>query len=91
MAVEIVTREDLQLFRVQLLNDIKELITPEGSKEEKQWLKNNEVRKLLKVSANTVQRLRIAGKLRSSKIGGIHYYRFDDVQNLLESGLKMAS
>ncbi len=91
MAVEIVTKEDLQLFRMQLLNDIKELITSVDGKEEKQWLKNNEVRQLLKVSANTVQRLRIAGKLKSSKIGGVHYYRYQDVQSLLESGLKMAS
>ncbi|MEI9808560.1 MAG: helix-turn-helix domain-containing protein [Bacteroidota bacterium] len=36
----------------------------------KPWLKNSEVRKLLNISTNTVQRLRIAGKLRSSKVGG---------------------
>ncbi len=91
MAVEIVTREDLQLFRIQLLNDIKQLFTPSESKQEKQWLKNNEVREILKVSPNTIQRLRVAGKLKSSKIGGVHYYRYEDVQNLLESGFKMAS
>jgi len=86
MAVEIVTREDLQAFRVQLLNDIRQLFTPVTIKEEKQWLKNSEVQKLLKVSANTVQRLRVAGKLKSSKIGGVHYYRYEDIVNLLESG-----
>ena len=91
MAVEIVTREDLQLFRVQLLNDLKELLTPKESKEEHQWLKNSEVKKLLNISSNTIQRLRIAGKLRSSKIGGVHYYRYEDVQDLLSSGLKQAS
>ena len=91
MAVEIVTREDLQLFRVQLLNDLKELLTPKESKEEHQWLKNSEVKKLLNISSNTIQRLRIAGKLRSSKIGGVHYYRYEDVQDLLLSGLKQAS
>ncbi|HUC79486.1 MAG TPA: helix-turn-helix domain-containing protein [Flavisolibacter sp.] len=87
MAVEIVTREDLQAFRMQLLADIK-LIFGAPAKEEKVWLKNCEVMKLLKVSANTVQRLRIAGKLRSSKIGGVHYYRYQDIQELLESGLE---
>lgn len=91
MAVEIVTREDLQLFRVQLLNDLKELLTPKESKEEHQWLKNSEVKKLLNISSNTIQRLRISGKLRSSKIGGVHYYRYEDVQGLLLSGLKQAS
>ncbi len=87
MAVEIVTRDDLELFRIQLLNDIKKLIVSTDSREEKQWLKNVEVRKMLKVSANTVQRLRIAGKLKSSKLGGVHYYRFEDIENLLKSGL----
>ncbi len=91
MAVEIVTREDLQLFRVQLLNDLKELLQPKESKEEHPWLKNSEVKKLLNISSNTIQRLRIAGKLRSSKLGGVHYYRYEDVQDLLLSGLKQAS
>ena len=91
MAVEIVTREDLELFRVQLLNDIRGLFPAVKAGSEKQWLKNNEVRRLLKISASTVQRLRITGKLKSSKIGGTHYYRLEDVQALLESGLKLAS
>jgi hypothetical protein len=87
MSVEVVTREDLQLFRLQLLEDLKQLFAPLQKEEEKRWLKNSEVRKLLKVSANTVQRLRVAGKLKSSKVGGVHYYRYEDIQNLLESGL----
>jgi 5-formyltetrahydrofolate cyclo-ligase len=87
MGVEIVTREDLQAFRMQLLNDIKQLFVPAASKTEEQWLKNCEVKKLLKVSSNTIQRLRIAGKLKSSKIGGVHYYRLADIQSLLESGI----
>jgi excisionase family DNA binding protein len=52
----------------------------------KEWLKNSEVRKLLKVSSNTVQRLRISGKLPSTKVGGVHYYRRDDIEKLLDSG-----
>lgn len=90
MAVEIVTKEDLQLFRMQLLNDIRELFAPRENGVQKQWLKNSDVRQLLKISSNTVQRLRIAGKLKSSKVGGVHYYRYEDVQQLLESGLKIA-
>ncbi|HUC81937.1 MAG TPA: helix-turn-helix domain-containing protein [Flavisolibacter sp.] len=85
------TKEDLQLFRMQLLNDIRELFAPRENGVQKQWLKNSDVRQLLKISSNTVQRLRIAGKLKSSKVGGVHYYRYEDVQQLLESGLKIAS
>ena len=86
MGIEVLTKEDLQQFRTQLLNDLRELLTPRTGEFVKPWLKNAEVRQLLKVSANTIQRLRIAGKLRSSKVGGIHYYRYEDIEKLLNSG-----
>ncbi len=85
MAIEVITKEDLQQFRMQLIDDFKQLLTPQEAKLVKPWLKNAEVRKLLTISSNTVQRLRIAGKLRSSKVGGIHYYRYDDIEKLLNS------
>jgi len=85
MAIEVVTKEDLQQFRMQLLNDIRQLMKPTEAKLIKPWLKNSEVRKLLNISSNTVQRLRIAGKLRSSKVGGIHYYKYEDIEKLLNS------
>jgi hypothetical protein len=87
MAVEIVTKEDLQAFRLQLLSDIRQLIAVSAAKPQKQWLKNYDVRKLLNVSSNTIQRLRISGKLKSSKIGGVHYYRLEDIEKLLDSGI----
>ena len=91
MAVEIVTREDLEAFQVQLLHDLEALVKGGREREEKRWLKNEEVRKLLQISASTVQWLRVMGKLKSSKVGGTHYYRVEDVQQLLQSGLKTAS
>ena len=85
MGLEVITKEDLQQFRLQLLNDIREILQPAEGKLVKPWLKNSEVRKLLNISSNTVQRLRIAGKLRSSKVGGIHYYRYEDIEKLLNT------
>ena len=85
MAVEIISREDLQNFRLQLLGDIKELIAPKQSPPVKQWLKASDVKKLLSISSGKLQTLRVSGKLRSSKIGGVHYYRNEDIQQLLES------
>jgi len=85
MAIEVITKEDLQQFRSQLINDIKALLVPQENKNLKPWLRNSEVRKLLNISSNTLQRLRISGKLHSSKVGGIHYYRFDDIEKLLNS------
>ena len=86
MAIEVVTKDDLQQFRFQLNNDIKLLIGSPEKTLDKQWLKNAEVKKILNISSNTIQRLRIAGKLRSSKIGGVHYYRYADIEKMLNEG-----
>jgi hypothetical protein len=83
MAIEVVTKEDLQQLRLQILNDIRQLLGSSPEKPTKPWLRNSEVKKLLNISSNTIQRLRIAGKLRSSKVGGIHYYKYEDIQQLL--------
>lgn len=86
MAIEILTKEDLQVFRIQLLNDLKQLFAA-SHPPDKPWLKNADVRKLLNVSANTIQRLRTSGKLKSSKLGGVHYYRYEDIEEVLKKGL----
>ena len=85
MAIEVITKDDLQQFRTQLLNDIRQLLEPSNSKPVKLWLKNSELKKLLNISSNTIQRLRITGKLPSSKVGGIHYYRYEDIERLLNT------
>ncbi|NTS41930.1 helix-turn-helix domain-containing protein [Flavisolibacter sp. BT320] len=83
MNVEILTKEDLQAFRAQLLNDIKELFAAKGKAPEKVWLKSSEVRKILKISYNTLQNLRITGKLHPAKLGGIFYYSQEEINALL--------
>lgn len=85
MAIEMITKEDLEAFRIRLLNDIRELLGRLVVKPVKPWLKSNEVRKLLGISSNTIRRLRIAGKLRYSKVGGIYYYRYDDIEKLMNN------
>ncbi len=85
MAIEVITKEDLQQFRMQLINDLRQLLALQEAKPFKSWLKNAEVRKLLNISANTVQRLRIAGRLCSTKVGGIHYYRYEDIEKLMNN------
>ena len=76
MPTEIITKDDLEYFRLQLLNDLKQLQVSVDQKPTKEWLKGSEVRKLLNISAGTLQNLRITGKLQSTKVGGIYYYRY---------------
>jgi hypothetical protein len=85
MAVEIITKEDLKEFRIQLLNELRQLLSVPATKQSKEWLKGTEVRRLMGISAGTLQSLRIQGTLHPSKIGGIYYYRYEEIQRLLES------
>lgn len=82
MAIEVITREDLIEFRNLLLNDLKEIIHSKPQ-QVKQWLKSNEVRKLLNISPGTLQNLRINGTLSYTKIGGIMYYNHSDIEKVL--------
>ena len=82
MAVQIITIEDLNEFRNLLLNDLKEIINSKPQ-QSKQWLKSNEVRKLLNIPPGTLQNLRINGTLSYTKIGGIMYYNHADIDKLL--------
>jgi hypothetical protein len=84
-AIELITKEDLKAFKHELLDEFKAILQS-GKVETKQWLKSAEVRKVLKISPGTLQNLRINGKLRYSKIGGMMYYKMEDIQKLLEGG-----
>ena len=84
MAVEIITREDLNEFRSLLLTDLKDMFNSKPQ-QQKQWLKSNEVRKLLNISSGTLQNLRVNGTLTYTKIGGILYYSSNDLEKVIET------
>jgi hypothetical protein len=82
MNIEFITKDDLRRIE-NLLGEIKGLIKP-GQGQSKQWLKSYEVRKLLNISPGTLQNLRVNGTLRYTKIGGLLYYKLEDIEKLLE-------
>ena len=53
-----------------------------------EWLRSSEIKKTLKISAGTLQNLRVTGKLKPAKIGGILFYRNSYLEKLLDSGNK---
>jgi hypothetical protein len=83
MPAEIITKEDLELFRQLLLKDIKDLLGKGNAEEPKKWLKSYQVKNLLKISNGTLQNLRVNGTIQFTKIGGILYYKYDDIMHLL--------
>lgn len=85
MATEIITIEDLQVFRKELIVEIKQLLKEHNGHPSKKWLKSYEVRKLLNISPGTLQNLRINGTLPYTKVGGVIYYDYADIQNMLSA------
>ena len=87
MTYEIITQEDLQKFRLQLLEDLTRIMSgaaqPQLSKE---WLRSSEVRKMLGISHGTLQNLRNKKILPHRKVGGLMYYKYQDILRLLEGG-----
>jgi hypothetical protein len=89
MLIEVLTKEDLQLFRVQLLSDIRTMLlsmNPQAGNQKMEGFKTGDVRKVLGCSVNKLMPLRVARKIRWKKIGGTVYYNREDVKRLLEEG-----
>ena len=84
MAAKIITPEDLNEFKADLLNNIKLLITNQSEPQTKKWLKSPEVRKLLGISTGTLQNFRINGTLPYTKVGGVIYYDYVEIMKILD-------
>ena len=84
MGATIITSEDLMEFKIELLEDIKELLENQRGQPQKKWIKSNEVRELLDISPGTLQNLRINGTLPYTKIGGVLFYEYHEIMEVLE-------
>lgn len=87
MAAEILTREDLAIFKTELFRELRELVNAPAVQPRK-WLKSYEVRDLLGISPGTLQNMRINGTLSFTKIGGLIFYEYDDILKLMEGTKK---
>ena len=85
MPTSIITTDDLREFKMELLEDIKNLLTKQSSGKIKRYLKSSEVMDLLQISPGTLQNLRINGTLPYTKVGGIIYYDVEEIQNVMEA------
>ncbi|MGB2761781.1 MAG: DNA-binding protein, partial [Maribacter stanieri] len=63
MPTSIITTDDLRDFKMELLDDIKNLLAKQATGKLKKYLKSSEVMDLLQVSPGTLQNLRINGTL----------------------------
>ena len=83
MPDKILTRRDLAAFKADLLHEIRKIIASAKQPTAQKLLKSKEVRALLKVSPRTLHTLRLNGTLSFVKVGGTIYYRYNDIEALL--------
>ena len=84
MLAEVITIDDLRQFKAELLSDLRTILSEQnGQTQQKKWLKSSEVRKLLKISPGTLQNLRVNGTLSFTKVGGIIYYSYVEIETII--------
>jgi hypothetical protein len=76
----------LREFKNQLIEELLTALKSQNSHVQKKWLKSHEVRRLLKISPGTLQTLKSNGVIPYTKIGGVHFFDYEDIQHVLESG-----
>ena len=84
MPASILTTDDLRDFKIELLDEIKNLLNTTSPSGTKKYLKSNEMMELLKVSQGTLQNLRINGTLPYTKIGGIIFYDTEEINKVMQ-------
>jgi len=76
--------EDLRQFKTELLQEMKGIIGPGTENQNGEWLRSAQVRKMLNISAGTLQNLRINGTLPFRKVGGTMYYSKVQIEKILK-------
>jgi len=82
---EQITKDDLRQFRMLLINEMRAVMAANSVQEERaeaEWIKTRAVRKLLDISAGTLQNIRVTGKIRCKKVLGSYYYNKADLLKL---------
>ncbi len=84
MPREIITTDDLREFKMELLDEIKDLLKTSPELGAKKYLKSQDLMKILKVSSGTLQTMRINGTLPYTKIGGIIFYDPEEISKVMK-------
>jgi phenylacetate-coenzyme A ligase PaaK-like adenylate-forming protein len=89
MATSIITPEDLQKFKLELLEEIQKIVNAKHPTPVRKWLKSHEVRRILTISPSKLQALRDTGTLPFTKIGAVIYYNYEDIEAMLMNRSKV--
>ena len=79
--IEILTKDDLNEFKAELIQEFKVVIEAEA--QNVQWLKSSETASILGISPGTLKNLRDSRSIPFSKLGGTLYYNMNDINQIL--------
>lgn len=80
---QLITIDDLEVFKNTLLDEIKKLLKGNLKTFEKKCLKSSEVKSMLGISSGTLQNMRVNGTLPYTRVGRLIFYKQEDVDRLL--------
>ena len=84
-ASQLVTVNDLHEFKKSILQELLAALKTFQQPPAKRWMKSHEVRRMLKISPDTLQNLKNSRVIPYTKIGGVHFYDYEDILRLLQS------
>jgi len=88
MSINVITTEEFKAFQETFLNELRE-IKNQANKDsiKREWIRSNDIKKLLGISHGKLQELRNNGKLKFSRIDNIIYYKLSDINQMLEDNI----
>lgn len=79
---DLLTKKDLEDFKKELF-DLLSSLNEKPTSDQQKWLKTADVKKMLGVASGTLNNLRLNGVLPYNKVGGLYYYKHEDVEKML--------
>ncbi len=84
MPANIITTDDLRDFKMELLEELYEMLKKYNTpRQSKTWLRSADVKKKLKISHSTLQNLRNKNIITSHRIEGILFYDAEEIDSVL--------
>jgi hypothetical protein len=86
IVMEPITKDDLRQWGMMIMHNMEKMLDQKlktnTNNEHQEWLRSRAVRRLMDISAATLQNIRIKGQIRYKKIMGSYYYNKTDLLKL---------
>jgi hypothetical protein len=86
--MQIVTKEDLENFRLELFQFLKDLMKDSPVVKKKRYMKSEEVKSEFQVSDTKLYELRRKGEIPFLKVGGQYLYEYNELINHFQNNTK---